>query len=144
MWTPLRYVALFILNILRPQHAVIYCQAAHFGKPAQMFANEAMAWMKNQVESKTVYCNLISRDQYSRIVGLLAFLGLFIYQFIHIQVAIVMTPKPFLPSFLTPRFGRNISIEMLRAGWATTYEQSGAVYGKWGKQAFLDLEEAAK
>jgi len=33
---------------------------------------------------------------------------------------------------------------MLRDGWATTYEQAGAVYGHWGKEAFLSVEEQAK
>lgn len=33
---------------------------------------------------------------------------------------------------------------MLKAGWAVTYEQSGAEYGKWGKEYFLALEEQAK
>lgn len=33
---------------------------------------------------------------------------------------------------------------MLRAGWAITYEQSGAEYGKWGKEEFLKLEAEAK
>ena len=33
---------------------------------------------------------------------------------------------------------------MLRAGWATTYEQAGAEYGKWGKDEFLRIEAEAK
>lgn len=45
-------------------------QAAHFGKPAQPFAEDALAWLKGKVEGKTVYCQLISRDQYSRVVSL--------------------------------------------------------------------------
>jgi endonuclease YncB( thermonuclease family) len=43
-------------------------EAAHFGRPAQPFAPEALAWLKNSIEGKTVYCQLIRRDQYSRIV----------------------------------------------------------------------------
>jgi len=33
---------------------------------------------------------------------------------------------------------------MLAAGWATTYEQTGADYGRWGKDAFLRIESNAK
>lgn len=33
---------------------------------------------------------------------------------------------------------------MLKAGWATVYEQAGAAYGKWGKEHFLAVEAAAK
>lgn len=55
-----------------------------------------------------------------------------------------MLPPRFLPAFLTPRFGRCLSLEMLRDGWAVTYEQAGAVYGKWGKEHFLELEAKAK
>lgn len=33
---------------------------------------------------------------------------------------------------------------MLSAGYARTYEQSGAEYGRWGKEEFLQYEEAAR
>lgn len=55
-----------------------------------------------------------------------------------------MLPPRFLPAALTPRFGRCLSLEMLRDGWAVTYEQAGAVYGKWGKEHFVELEAKAK
>ena len=55
-----------------------------------------------------------------------------------------MLPPRLLPSFTTPYFGRCLSLDMIKDGWATTYEQSGAVYGRWGKQAFLDLEAKAR
>lgn len=38
----------------------------------------------------------------------------------------------------------NLSLEMLRAGWATTYEQSNAEYGASSKDEFLRTEEEAK
>jgi endonuclease YncB( thermonuclease family) len=41
-------------------------------------------------------------------------------------------------------FGKSLALEMLRAGWATTYEQAGAEYGKWGKDKFLRIESEAK
>jgi endonuclease YncB( thermonuclease family) len=40
--------------------------------------------------------------------------------------------------------GKNLSLEMLRAGWATTYEQTNAEYGPWGKEFFLKIEQDAK
>jgi hypothetical protein len=33
---------------------------------------------------------------------------------------------------------------MIRAGWATTYLQSGAEYGRLGKEKFLAMEAQAK
>lgn len=33
---------------------------------------------------------------------------------------------------------------MIRAGWATTYLQSGAEYGQFGKERFLAMEAQAK
>jgi len=33
---------------------------------------------------------------------------------------------------------------MLWYGWATTYGQAGAEYGKWGKDEFLKMEAEAK
>jgi endonuclease YncB( thermonuclease family) len=44
----------------------------------------------------------------------------------------------------TRRFGKPLALEMLRLGWATTYEQAGAEYGKWGKDEFLKVEAQAK
>jgi len=101
-------------------------EAAHFGKPAQAYSAEALAWLKERIDGKTVYCQLVSRDQYMRLV------------------AIPMLPPRLLPAFMAPRYGRCLSLEMLQDGWATTYEQAGAVYGHWGKDAFLRVEELAK
>ena len=39
---------------------------------------------------------------------------------------------------------RNVSIEMLEAGWATVYEQAYAQYGPLGKEYYLDVEKQAK
>jgi len=99
-------------------------EAAHFGRPAQPYAPEALAWLKNAIEGKTLYCQLMRRDQYSRIVA-------------------VVEQKPlFLPGFLAS--GKSLSLEMLKAGWVTTYEQAGAEYGEWGKDEFLRVEAEAK
>ncbi|EMD32806.1 hypothetical protein CERSUDRAFT_143387 [Gelatoporia subvermispora B] len=97
-------------------------EGAHFGRPAQQFSEESLRWLKNHVEGKFVYCQLLRKDQYARIVG-----------FAH------MKPR-FLPGLLARFTGRNVSLDMLRAGWVETYEQSGAEYGKWGKDEFLRLQ----
>lgn len=48
-----------------------------------------------------------------------------------------------LPTW-NPFGGRNISIEMLKAGWATVYEQANAEYGTWDKEFYLKVEKQAK
>ena len=58
------------------------------------------------------------------------------------QVAIVEQKPLFVPGFITS--GKNLSLEMLKAGWVTTYEQAGAEYGRLGKDEFLRVEAAAK
>ncbi|KAF8064227.1 hypothetical protein FPV67DRAFT_209983 [Lyophyllum atratum] len=99
-------------------------EAAHFGRPAQPYAVESLAWLREAILGKVVYCQLLRRDQYSRIVA-------------HVTLA----PR-ILPGTLVT--GKLLSHEMLRAGWVTTYEQSGAEHGKWGKDAFLSIEAEAK
>ncbi|KAJ7178853.1 hypothetical protein C8R43DRAFT_974465 [Mycena crocata] len=99
-------------------------EAAHFGRPSQPYSEESLAWLRNAVLGKTVYCQLLRRDQYSRIVS------------------IVTLPPRFLPGSWST--GKSLSLEMLKAGWVTTYEQAGAEYGKWGKEVFLQTEAEAK
>ncbi|KAH7924409.1 staphylococcal nuclease [Leucogyrophana mollusca] len=99
-------------------------EAAHFGRPAQPYAAESLAWLKGQIEGKTMYCQLIRRDQYSRVVS------------------VVAHPPRFLPGFLVS--GKSLALGMLKAGWVTTYEQAGAEYGSVGKDEFLRVESAAK
>jgi endonuclease YncB( thermonuclease family) len=60
----------------------------------------------------------------------------------NLKVASVVLPPRFLPRFLSP--GKSLALEMLTSGWATTYEQAGANYGQWGKDAFLRAESRAK
>ncbi|KZO97526.1 SNase-domain-containing protein [Calocera viscosa TUFC12733] len=99
-------------------------ELAHFGRPAQPYGQEALEWLKSMVEGKVVYCQLVRRDQYGRVV------------------ATVVVPRWFLPVWL--RSGKNVGLEMLRAGLATTYTQSGAEYGKWTVEEFQEVEEEAK
>ncbi|KZW03691.1 nuclease [Exidia glandulosa HHB12029] len=99
-------------------------EAAHFGRPSQPYAAEAIAWLRSTVDGRRVYCQLLSRDQYSRIVS------------------IVLLPPRILPGFLFS--GRNVSLEMLKAGWATTYQQAGAEYGERTMEQFQLVEAEAK
>ena len=40
--------------------------------------------------------------------------------------------------------GRNVSLEMVRAGWATVYSQKMAEYGDEGEETFKNAEKEAK
>ncbi|CAG7851359.1 Probable endonuclease LCL3 [Serendipita indica DSM 11827] len=95
-------------------------EAAHFGKDAQPYSAEALQWLKSTVEGKRVWCQLILRDQYGRTVAI-----------------------PMIRSWI-PFRKKCVSLEMLKAGWACVYEQSNAVYGKWGKEHFLSVQTAAQ
>ncbi|RDX49048.1 staphylococcal nuclease [Lentinus brumalis] len=99
-------------------------EAGHFGRSAQPFSSESLAWLKNQVENKFVYCQLIRRDQYGRIVAVP-----------HLK-----------PRFLSGLFatGKNLPLEMLRAGWGSVYEQAGAEYGMRGVEEFLRVQSEAQ
>ncbi|EJD54050.1 SNase-domain-containing protein [Auricularia subglabra TFB-10046 SS5] len=99
-------------------------EAAHFGRQAQPYSAEAIAWLKSTVEGRVVWCQLLSRDQYSR------------------NVAIVVLAPWLLPGWL--KSGKNVSLEMLKAGWATTYAQAGAEYGQRTKEQFQLVEAEAK
>ncbi|ETW79608.1 hypothetical protein HETIRDRAFT_459646 [Heterobasidion irregulare TC 32-1] len=99
-------------------------EAAHFGRPSQPYAEQALQWLKSNAEGKTVYCQLIRKDQYSRVV------------------AVALLAPRVLPGFLFS--GKFLSLEMLRAGWVEVYEQAGAEYGKWGKDEFLRAQAEAQ
>lgn len=99
-------------------------EGSHFGRQAQPYAVEALAWLKGTIEGRIVYCQLVRRDQYSRIVS------------------VVTLPPPFLPGWLAT--GRSLALEMIRAGTGLTYEQAGAEYGKYGKDEFLKAEAESR
>ncbi|KAH0834176.1 SNase-domain-containing protein [Lanmaoa asiatica] len=101
-------------------------EGAHYGRPGQPYAEESLAWLRKRIQGKTLYCQFIRKDQYGRVVG------------------IPLVPRPFLPLFLSKYFGSSLALEMLRAGTATTYEDSGAEYGPWGREKFLRVEEEAR
>jgi hypothetical protein len=99
-------------------------QRSHFGKPAQAYSDEALAWLKEQIHGRRLKCQLFQRDHYGRIVAL-----------------------PLLPHHRWwPRRSatRNLSLEMVRAGWGTAYTGVGAKYGGWGQAAFLEAQAEAQ
>ncbi|OSD03841.1 SNase-domain-containing protein [Trametes coccinea BRFM310] len=99
-------------------------ETGHFGRPAQPFSGESLTWLKSQVEGKFVYCQLVRRDQFGRIVS-----------------AVHLKPRLF-PGWLAT--GKDLSLEMLRAGWASVYEQAGAEYGRSGLEEFLRVQKEAQ
>ncbi|OBZ84637.1 putative endonuclease LCL3 [Choanephora cucurbitarum] len=80
-------------------------EGAHFGMPAQPYSKEAKAFLTDLVLNQKVRLQLLSRDQYGRVVGM----------------AYVRRP-PFY-------FEKNVSAEMLKAGLASIYTAKGAQYG---------------
>jgi len=100
-------------------------EMSHFGKPAQPYSAEAHSWLKETIEGRRIRCQLISRDQYKRVV------------------AIPLVPLRWRWS---TRIGstRNLSLEMVRAGWGFVYEAAGAEYGHLGKEAYLAAEAEAR
>jgi len=101
-------------------------QGAHYGRTGQPHAEESLAWLRQRVLGKTLYCQFIRKDQYGRVVG------------------IPLVPRPFVPLFLSKYVGSSLALEMLRAGTAMTYEESGAEYGPWGRDKYLRVEEEAR
>lgn len=94
-------------------------ETAKFGKEGQPFGEEAKKYLSSMVENKIVYCQLLQTDQYGRAVAQVRFGAL-----------------PFWQSFADET--------MLKAGLAEVYLGSGAVYGRKGKEAYLDMMEKAK
>ncbi|CAE6415596.1 hypothetical protein ACGC1H_007166 [Rhizoctonia solani] len=105
-------------------NAVDAPEGAHFGREAQPKSHEALQWLKDQIGGKTIWCRPLRRDHHGRIV------------------ASCYLPPRILPSSLFK--GKHLSLEMLRAGWATVYEQGGAEYDPYTKEAFFRVEREAK
>lgn len=79
-------------------------EGAHFGRPAQPFSREALQWLTKYILHRNVRAYVYKRDQYDRIVATV-----------------------YVRRFL---IRRNVGLEMVKTGLATTYEaKSGAEYG---------------
>jgi micrococcal nuclease len=94
-------------------------ETAKFGKEGQPFGEDAKEYLSSMVNNKIVYCQLLHADQYGRAVAQVRFGAL-----------------PFWQSFADEK--------MLKAGLAEVYLGSGAVYGRKGKEAYMDMMEKAK
>ncbi|KAK8056363.1 Micrococcal nuclease [Apiospora rasikravindrae] len=90
-------------------------EGAHFGRQAQPFATDALAWLSEYLLGKRIRAKIYRRDQYDRIV------------------ATVFVRRFFIR--------RDVGFEMLKRGLATTYEaKSGAEFG--GLEAKYKAAEA--
>ncbi|PQE20181.1 putative endonuclease lcl3 protein [Rutstroemia sp. NJR-2017a BBW] len=93
-------------------------EGAHFGKVAQPFSAEALAWLKNYILDRRVRAYIYKRDQYDRVVATV-----------------------YVRRFL---FRRDVGMEMLKAGMATVYEaKMGAEFGDF-EEKYRAIEEQAK
>ncbi|QSZ30011.1 hypothetical protein DSL72_004529 [Monilinia vaccinii-corymbosi] len=93
-------------------------EGAHFGKPAQPFSAEALAWLRAYIQNRRVRAYIYRRDQYDRVVA-------------------TVWVRRFL-------FRKDVGKEMLRAGMATVYEaRMGAEFGAFEAQ-YRAVEEEAK
>ncbi|KND00603.1 uncharacterized protein SPPG_03730 [Spizellomyces punctatus DAOM BR117] len=79
-------------------------EGAHFGMTAQPFHVESKEWLSTRLKGQRVVIKPLRRDHYGR------------------MVCMAWTYRPFWP------FLRNVSLDMLQAGYATLYEQAGAEY----------------
>ena len=95
-------------------------ELAHFGRPSQPFAQEALDWLTAYVNGRRVRAYVYRPDQYSR------------------AVATVYVRKGLLR--------RDVGLQMIRAGFATVYEaKSGAEFGDEGtEQKYRKAEWWAK
>ncbi|KAK2606179.1 putative endonuclease lcl3 [Conoideocrella luteorostrata] len=93
-------------------------EGAHFGRPAQPFSSEALNWLSHYILHRNVRAHIYKRDQYNRIVATV-----------------------YVRRFL---IRRNVGLEMVKRGLATTYEaKSGGEYGGM-KAAYEKAEAKAK
>lgn len=88
---------------------------AHFGRPAQPYADEALKWLTKYILHRNVRAHIYKRDQYNRVVATV-----------------------YVRRFL---MRRNVGLELVKQGLATTYEaKSGAEFG--GLQSVYEKAEA--
>ncbi|KAH7328861.1 hypothetical protein B0I35DRAFT_345076 [Stachybotrys elegans] len=93
-------------------------EGAHFGRPGQPFAAEALEWLRAYISGRSIRAYVYKRDHYGRIVATV-----------------------YVRRFL---FRKNVGLEMVKAGLATTYEaKTGAEYGGL-QQVYMKAEAKAK
>lgn len=93
-------------------------ECSHFGKPAQPYSKESLAWLRSYILGRRVRIVPLSKDQYERVVAearVWKLTGL-----------------------------KNVSREMLRNGWAVVYEgKTGAEFNGL-RDSFQLLEDMAR
>ncbi|EGG01715.1 uncharacterized protein MELLADRAFT_91968 [Melampsora larici-populina 98AG31] len=82
-------------------------ELSHFGHPEQPFSQEALLQLKKLVDQKTVKVQMLSKDRYNRIVGMV-----YVRRW-----------------WCSPLRRKNVSLAMVEAGLATVYRSSGAEHG---------------
>jgi len=94
-------------------------EAAHFGRPAQPFSQEALDWLTSYVLGRRIRAYVYKQDQYGRIV------------------ATAYIWKGLLR--------RDVGLQMIRSGLATVYEaKSGAEFGEGLESKYRKAEWLAK
>ncbi|BFZ53465.1 putative endonuclease lcl3 [Savitreella phatthalungensis] len=91
-------------------------ELAHFGKPAQPFGKEALAWLTAYTIGKRVRVYVRSRDRFDRVVA-----------------------NPRIRTWPAKWIARDVGLEQVRAGLATVFREGGAEYG--GMLAKLEQAE---
>ncbi len=95
-------------------------ECAHFGRPAQPYANEALAFLERLVAGRRVRARLHRRDQYERVVA---------------TAYVRRWPLVFLR--------RDVGLELIKRGLAVTYEgKTGAEFGGPAVEARYRAAEA--
>lgn len=93
-------------------------ELAHWGRSAQPYSSEALAWLTNYILHRRVRAVIFKRDQYDRVV------------------AQVFVRKFFLK--------KDVGLEMLKAGFASVYEaKQGGEYGNF-EAKYREAEERAR
>ncbi|KAM3551993.1 hypothetical protein MY1884_007434 [Beauveria asiatica] len=90
-------------------------ERAHFGRPAQPHADEALEWLTEYILHRNVRAHIYKRDQYNRVVA-----TVYVWRFL---------------------IRRNVGLELVKRGLATTYEaKSGGEFG--GLRSVYEKAEA--
>lgn len=95
-------------------------ETAKFGKPGQPFGEKAKKCLSDLTLDKIVHIQLLQKDQYGR------------------AVAAVRAPG------MLPGMKWYADEHLLKQGLAEVYRGSGAIYGRLGKDAYIEIEQAAK
>ncbi|KOS19296.1 putative endonuclease [Escovopsis weberi] len=93
-------------------------EGAHFGQPGQPYAAEALKWLQDYIQHRDVRAYIYKKDQYDRIVAT-----------VYVRRWLIR---------------RNVGLEMVKRGLATTYEaKTGAEFGGI-KEVYEKAEAEAK